>query len=74
MTGWSGDSVLYVGDHIYGDVLRSKKTAGWRTALIVPEMERELTRIERAVPYLNERESLSELGSVLKTNWRSRSV
>lgn len=58
MTGWKGDSVLYVGDHIYGDVLRSKKTAGWRTALIVPEMERELTRIERAVPYLNERESL----------------
>ena len=23
--GFSGDEVLYVGDHIYGDVLRAKK-------------------------------------------------
>jgi len=57
-TGWKGDAVLYVGDHIYGDVLRSKKTAGWRTALILPEMEAELSRIETAIPYLNERENL----------------
>ncbi|KAI7734892.1 hypothetical protein M8C21_003979, partial [Ambrosia artemisiifolia] len=33
--------VLYVGDHIYGDILRSKKTLGWRTMFIVPELERE---------------------------------
>ena len=26
--------VLYVGDHIYGDILRSKKTLGWRTMLV----------------------------------------
>lgn len=57
-TGWKGDSVLYVGDHIYGDVLRSKKAAGWRTALILPEMEAEMGRIEAAIPYLTERENL----------------
>jgi hypothetical protein len=34
--------VLYVGDHIYGDILRSKKTLGWRTMLVVPELEAEL--------------------------------
>lgn len=38
----SGAEVLYVGDHIYGDILRSKKTLGWRTMLVVPELEAEL--------------------------------
>jgi hypothetical protein len=38
----SGSEVLYVGDHIYGDILRSKKSLGWRTMLVVPELENEL--------------------------------
>ncbi|KAI6218249.1 5' nucleotidase family [Aphelenchoides besseyi] len=38
-----GKDVLYVGDHIFGDVLRSKKARGWRTMLIVPELNHELT-------------------------------
>lgn len=25
---------LYIGDHIYGDILRSKKSLGWRTMLV----------------------------------------
>ena len=37
-----GSAVLYVGDHIYGDILRSKKDLGWRTMLIVPELDKEL--------------------------------
>jgi len=41
-----GSDVLYVGDHIFGDILRSKKTLGWRTMLIVPEMDHELEVIE----------------------------
>jgi HAD superfamily 5'-nucleotidase-like hydrolase len=36
------DEVLYVGDHIYGDIVRSKKSSGWRTALIVQELQHEL--------------------------------
>ena len=40
--------VLYVGDHIYGDILRSKKTLGWRTMLVVPELETELEIQARA--------------------------
>ena len=45
--GVYGDEVLYVGDHIYGDIVRSKKSSGWRTALIVQELQRELA-VQRA--------------------------
>ena len=40
--GYAGDEVLYVGDHIYGDVLRAKKESTWRTAMIIQEMDDEL--------------------------------
>jgi 5'-nucleotidase len=42
MTGFTGDRVLYVGDHIYGDILRSKKLSLWRTCMIVQEIEDEI--------------------------------
>jgi 5'-nucleotidase len=35
--------VLYVGDHIYGDILKSKKTSMWRTCMVVQEIEDEIT-------------------------------
>jgi len=34
----AGEEILYVGDHLYADVLRSKRTLGWRSAFIVPEL------------------------------------
>lgn len=36
-----GDEVLYVGDHIWADILRPKKAVGWRTCLILPEIEKD---------------------------------
>lgn len=42
LIGAKGGDVLYFGDHIHGDILKSKKTVGWRTYLIVPELSREL--------------------------------
>ena len=45
-TGYAGDRVLYVGDHIYGDILKSKKTSMWRTCMIVQEIEDELAYLE----------------------------
>jgi len=48
----SGDRVLYVGDHIYGDVLRAKKDTVWRTAMVIQEMEAELRALETARPEL----------------------
>lgn len=41
--GVLGSKVLYVGDHIYGDILRSKKESNWRTAMIIQEMEAEMS-------------------------------
>jgi HAD superfamily 5'-nucleotidase-like hydrolase len=40
--GAAGDQVLYVGDHIYGDILRSKKESAWRTAMIIQELDGEV--------------------------------
>jgi HAD superfamily 5'-nucleotidase-like hydrolase len=40
--GVRGEEVLYVGDHIFGDILRSKKTSLWRTALVVEELDDEI--------------------------------
>jgi 5'-nucleotidase len=40
--GAEGDEILYVGDHIYGDILRSKKESAWRTAMIIQELEGEV--------------------------------
>lgn len=38
----SGDEILYIGDHIYGDILRLKKACNWRTALVVDDLGHEL--------------------------------
>lgn len=42
LIGAKGKDVLYIGDHIFGDILKSKKIGGWRTFLIVPELVQEL--------------------------------
>ena len=42
----SGDRILYVGDHIYGDILRSRRESAWRTAMIIQEMEAEVNANE----------------------------
>lgn len=36
------DDILYIGDHIYGDIVRLKKECNWRTGLVVEELEHEL--------------------------------
>jgi 5'-nucleotidase len=38
----AGDEILYVGDHIFGDVHYSKALLRWRTALILRELESEM--------------------------------
>ena len=42
-----GSRLLYVGDHIYGDILRAKKEIDWRTMLVVPELAHEIECLER---------------------------
>lgn len=41
-----GNEVLYIGDHIYGDILRSDKDSNWRTVLVVQELEDELSKTQ----------------------------
>jgi 5'-nucleotidase len=38
----AGEEILYVGDHLYADVLRSKRTLGWRSCFVMPELEDEM--------------------------------
>ena len=45
--GVKGNQVLYIGDHIYADIIRSKKTHAWRTLLVIPELENELRVTEQ---------------------------
>lgn len=42
LIGAKGKDVLYIGDHIFGDILKSKKICGWRTFLVIPELAQEL--------------------------------
>lgn len=44
--GVTGNKILYVGDHIYGDMLRSKKDSNWRTAMIIQELAEEVNATE----------------------------
>lgn len=37
-----GNQILYLGDHIYGDIVKLKKECDWRTALIIEELDREV--------------------------------
>ena len=59
--GCKGDRILYVGDHIYGDMLRSKKSGAWRTAMIIQEMEDELAVAEQ---HQEERKNIASLESL----------
>ncbi|RID56112.1 hypothetical protein BRARA_G03335 [Brassica rapa] len=64
----SSSQVLYVGDHIYGDILRSKKVLGWRTMLVVPELEKEVELLwelrdarKELILMRNERDSVEDM-------------
>ena len=48
--GLIGDEILYVGDHLYGDVHYSKALRRWRTALILQELEAEIHALAEFAP------------------------
>jgi HAD superfamily 5'-nucleotidase-like hydrolase len=47
MTNVKGDHCLYIGDHIYGDILRLRKSHMWRTAMVLQELDREISVSDR---------------------------
>lgn len=60
----NGDEILYIGDHIYGDILRLKKDCNWRTALVVEELGDEIAAQKKAQIIETE---INELMSLKKT-------
>ena len=58
--GIEGDDILYIGDHIYGDILRLKKDCNWRTALVVEELGEEIQAYKKAQPHSSEIRVLME--------------
>ncbi|MCA9553766.1 MAG: HAD-IG family 5'-nucleotidase [Myxococcales bacterium] len=68
--GADGDSILYVGDHLFSDVHVSKSVQRWRTALVLRELESELEALaafegqQRALEALMTEKEALELESV----------
>ena len=63
----SGDEILYIGDHIYGDIVRLKKDCNWRTAMVIEELGAEVSAIKATRPIeqkinklMQEKESLEK--------------
>ena len=79
VTKFKGDEILYVGDHIFGDIMQSKGKLNWRTLLVVEELEHELEFLEKTKTLfaeiqqkINEREALDE--EIQKTRSKLMSV
>ena len=53
-----GDDILYIGDHIYGDILRLKKECNWRTAMIAEDLLEEIAQNKKAEPIIHEIDTL----------------
>jgi HAD superfamily 5'-nucleotidase-like hydrolase len=53
-----GNEILYVGDHIYGDMMRTRKASTWRTAMILQELEHEVSTHDRLLPELGRLDDL----------------
>jgi 5'-nucleotidase len=71
----AGEEILYVGDHLYSDVLRSKRTLGWRSAFIMPELPEEMKAFDEQRLLQNQikqlrklRDDLSVLGDSIIIN------
>lgn len=65
LTAYRGDEILYVGDHIYGDIVRSKGSVNWRTMLVVEELDVELPKLDLLREELTEIRHKAELREIL---------
>jgi HAD superfamily 5'-nucleotidase-like hydrolase len=71
--GLSGDQILYVGDHVWGDVKVSKNVLRWRTTLILRELEQEIAAErgfaaseQRLAQLMRDKEKLEREGCALR--------
>ncbi len=54
MSHVKGENVLYIGDHIYGDILRLRKQHMWRTAMVLQELDREIAVGDRLADQIHD--------------------
>jgi HAD superfamily 5'-nucleotidase-like hydrolase len=50
LTGWKGNEVLYIGDHVFADLRNPARFHGWWTGAIIRELEKEIA-VERTPAY-----------------------
>lgn len=65
--GLEGDEILYLGDHIYGDVVSIKKTFYWRTALVLEPLADEIVAIKKSAPIQSEIDKQMVIKEALET-------
>jgi HAD superfamily 5'-nucleotidase-like hydrolase len=53
-----GEEILYLGDHIFGDVVSIKKSCNWRTALVCYPIEQEVEGVKKSLSFQKEIDSL----------------
>lgn len=68
--GLAGRKVLYVGDHIFGDILRSKKDSTWRTALVIQELDQEIGALKTTLELRSRRRQLYEARPLIEDELR----
>jgi HAD superfamily 5'-nucleotidase-like hydrolase len=64
--GVPGSEILYIGDHIYGDVVSIKKYCSWRTALVLGDLEQEIDSLKKSKPNQMKINSLMDDKSLLE--------
>ncbi len=65
--GIDGREILYLGDHIYGDVVSIKKRCDWRTALVLDDLGGEIDNLKTARGLQADIDSLMERKSQIET-------
>jgi HAD superfamily 5'-nucleotidase-like hydrolase len=72
--GFDGQEVLYLGDHIYGDVVSIKKTFNWRTAMVLDPLAEEIKAIKKSAPIQDQIDKLMEKKESLETTLNNLEV
>ncbi len=64
--GLDGREILYLGDHIYGDVVSIKKRCDWRTALVLDDLTREIASLKAAAGLQQDMDRLMQRKEVIE--------
>jgi HAD superfamily 5'-nucleotidase-like hydrolase len=61
-----GDQILYLGDHIYGDIVTLKKSCDWKTGLVVEELAQEIHSLKQGEKFQKKIDKLMEEKELLE--------